>query len=152
MIPLLDLTVQYCALKPEIDAAMQGAAADGRYILGPNVKALESEIAAKYGCAHGIGVGNGTDALQLALRALRIGAGDEVITSPFTFIATTEAISIVGATPVFADIAPIRSTSMRAPWLLASRRALKRFCRFIFTAIPAKWSRSWNWPGSTICA
>ena len=105
MIPLLDLTVQYRALKPEIDAAMQSAAADGHYILGPNVKALENEIAAKYGCAHGIGVGNGTDALQLALRALHIGPGDEVITSPFTFIATTEAISIVGAKPVFADIA-----------------------------------------------
>lgn len=106
MIPLLDLTVQYRALKPEIDAAMQSAAADGHYILGPNVKALEKEIAAKYGSAHGIGVGNGTDALQLALRALNIGPGDEVITSPFTFIATTEAISIVGAKPVFADISP----------------------------------------------
>ena len=106
MIPLLDLTVQYRDLKLEIDAAMQSAAADGHYILGPNVKALENEIATKYGCAHGIGVGNGTDALQLALRALHIGPGDEVITSPFTFIATTEAISIVGAKPVFADIAP----------------------------------------------
>ncbi len=106
MIPLLDLTVQYRNLKPEIDAAMQSAAAEGRYILGPNVKAFEGEVAAKYGCAHGIGVGNGTDALHLALRALNIGPGDEVITSPFTFIATTEAISIVGAKPVFADIAP----------------------------------------------
>ncbi len=106
MIPLLDLTVQYRDLKPEIDAAMQSAAAEGRYILGPNVKAFEGEVAAKYECAHGIGVGNGTDALHLALRALNIGPGDEVITSPFTFIATTEAISIVGARPVFADIAP----------------------------------------------
>ena len=106
MIPLLDLTVQYHDLKPEIDAAMQSAAAGGHYILGPNVKAFEGEVAAKYGCAHGIGVGNGTDALHLALRALRIGPGDEVITSPFTFIATTEAISIVGAKAVFADIAP----------------------------------------------
>jgi UDP-N-acetyl-3-dehydro-alpha-D-glucosamine 3-aminotranferase len=106
MIPVLDLTVQYQALKQEIDAAMQQVALTGRYILGPHVQALEAEIAAYCDCRHGIGVANGTDALHLALRALRIGPGDEVITTPFTFIATTEAIGLVGAVPVFVDIDP----------------------------------------------
>jgi dTDP-4-amino-4,6-dideoxygalactose transaminase len=104
MIPVLDLTAQYRALKPAVDAAMQQVAADGHYILGPNVKALEADIAAYCDCRFGIGVANGTDALHLALRALRIGPGDEVITTPFTFVATTEAIGMVGATPVFVDI------------------------------------------------
>lgn len=104
MIQVCDLAEQYRQLKEEIDAAMQAAAAAGQYILGPNVKALEKEIAAYCGSAFGIGVNSGTDALHLALRALRIGPGDEVITTPFTFIATTEAIGMVGATPVFVDI------------------------------------------------
>lgn len=106
MIPLCDLTQQYRSLKPEIDAAMQRVAAEGHYILGPNVKALEQEIAAECGCRFAVGVANGTDALHLALRALNIGPGDEVITTPFTFVATTEAIGIVGARPVFVDIDP----------------------------------------------
>ena len=106
MIPILDLTQQYQNLKSEIDAAMQQVAADGHYILGPHVKALESEVAAYCDTAYGVGVANGTDALHLALRALHIGPGDEVITTPFTFIATTEAIAMVGATPVFVDIDP----------------------------------------------
>jgi dTDP-4-amino-4,6-dideoxygalactose transaminase len=106
MIPLCDLTRQYRDLKDEIDAAMQSVARDGHYILGPSVKALEQEIAAFCGCAHAAGVANGTDALHLALRALRIGPGDDVITTPFTFIATTEAIGLVGARPVFVDIDP----------------------------------------------
>jgi dTDP-4-amino-4,6-dideoxygalactose transaminase len=104
MIPLLDLKVQYRMLKAEIDAAMQEVAANGAYILGPNVKAFEGEMAAYCDCRYGVGVGNGTDALHLSLRSLHIGPGDEVITTPFTFVATTEAIGIVGATPVFVDI------------------------------------------------
>jgi dTDP-4-amino-4,6-dideoxygalactose transaminase len=106
MIPLCDVSQQYLALKEEIDAAMQQVAADGRYILGPNVKAFEGEMAAYCQARFAVGVGNGTDALQLALRALDIGPGDEVITTPFTFIATAEAISLVGARPVFVDINP----------------------------------------------
>jgi UDP-N-acetyl-3-dehydro-alpha-D-glucosamine 3-aminotranferase len=106
MIPVLDLKAQYQSLKSAIDAAMQQVAADGHYILGPNVKALEAEIAAYCDRRFGIGVANGTDALHLALRALRIGPGDEVITTPFTFVATTEAIGMVGATPVFVEIDP----------------------------------------------
>jgi dTDP-4-amino-4,6-dideoxygalactose transaminase len=107
MIPLCDLTQQYHWLKAEIDAAMQRVAEEGHYILGPNVKALEQEIASFCGCKYGAGVANGTDAIHLALRALNIGPGDEVITTPFTFIATTEAIGLVGATPVFVDIEPL---------------------------------------------
>jgi dTDP-4-amino-4,6-dideoxygalactose transaminase len=106
MIQVCDLRAQYAQLKDEIDAAMQAVAEGGYFILGPNVKAFESEIAAYSGCKFGAGVNSGTDALHLALRALRIGPGDEVITTPFTFVATTEAIGIVGATPVFVDIDP----------------------------------------------
>ena len=104
MIPLCDLKQQYLALRTEIDAAMQAVAEQGHYILGPNVSQLERDVASLCDCAHGVGVGNGTDALYLALRALDLGPGDEVITTPFSFIATTEAIGMVGATPVFADI------------------------------------------------
>ena len=106
MIPVCELKQQYLNLKPQIDAAIAQVCADGQYILGPNVRALEQEIAAFCDTAHAIGVANGTDALHLALRALRIGPGDEVITTPFTFVATTEAIGLVGARPVFVDIDP----------------------------------------------
>ncbi len=106
MIPLCDLKQQYLALKDELDAALQQVASAGRYILGPQVDALEEEIADFCGCQYAVGVGSGTDALNLALRALDIGPGDEVITTPFTFVATTEAIGLVGATPVFVDIDP----------------------------------------------
>ncbi len=104
MIPLCDLQQQYQSLKPELDAAMQEVAAQARYILGPSVKQLEHDVAEFCQCRHGVGVASGTDALHLALRALRVGPGDEVITTPFTFVATTEAIGMVGATPVFIDI------------------------------------------------
>ena len=85
---------------------MQQVAADAQYILGPNVRAFEQEMAKYHGCEFAIGVGSGTDALHLALRALGVGSGDEVITTPFTFIGTTEAICMVGAKPVFVDIDP----------------------------------------------
>ncbi|MFM7034252.1 MAG: aminotransferase class I/II-fold pyridoxal phosphate-dependent enzyme [Planctomycetia bacterium] len=103
-IPVCDVRPQYAQLKDEIDAVMKDVAAAGNFILGPNVKAFEQEMAAYCGCSHAVGVANGTDALHLALRALSIGPGDEVITTPFTFVATTEAILMVGATPVFVDI------------------------------------------------
>jgi dTDP-4-amino-4,6-dideoxygalactose transaminase len=105
-IPLCDLKQQYVALKNEIDAAMQDVAAGGKHILGPNVAAIEREVADYCQCKYGVGVNSGTDALYLALRALDIGPGDEVITTPFTFIATTEAICLAGAKPVFVDIDP----------------------------------------------
>lgn len=105
-IPMVDLKGQYLSLKNEIDAAMLEALGETRFILGPNVQAFEQEAANYLGVKHAIGVASGTDALHLALVAAGIGPGDEVITTPFTFIATAEAISYVGATPVFVDIDP----------------------------------------------
>lgn len=106
MIPILDLKEQYHSLRPQMLRAIEDVLEGGAFINGPNVKALESEVAAYAGAAHGVALNSGTDALHLALRALDIGPGDEVITTPFTFVATTEAIGIVGATPVFVDIDP----------------------------------------------
>jgi len=104
MIPMVDLKRQYHNLKAAIDAAIQNVLEDGQFILGPNVAELEKEIAAYHGLSHAIGVASGTDALLLSLRACGIGAGDEVITTPFTFIATADVISLLHAIPVFADI------------------------------------------------
>ncbi len=105
-IPFLNLKSQYDALKSEILPAVEAALASGHYILGPNVKAFEEEIAVYTGTKHGIGVNSGSDALTLALRALDIGPGDEVITTPFTYIAPAESIHQMGAKIVFADIDP----------------------------------------------
>ncbi|WP_018862322.1 MULTISPECIES: DegT/DnrJ/EryC1/StrS aminotransferase family protein [unclassified Thioalkalivibrio] len=106
MIPMVDLQRQYQSLRPEIDAALQEVLAGARYILGPNVQTLEDELARYLGVDHAITCASGTDALHLALAAGGIGPGDEVITTPFTFIATAEAIRYVGADPVFVDIDP----------------------------------------------
>ena len=103
-IPVCDPSRQYRDLRERIDAAMAQVAARGAYILGPECREFEQEMAAYCGTRFAVGVGNGTDALYLALRAMEIGPGDEVITSPFTFIATTEAIRAVGARPVLVDI------------------------------------------------
>jgi dTDP-4-amino-4,6-dideoxygalactose transaminase len=104
MIPLLDLKRQYQSIKNEIDARLREIIESGTFILGPQVKSLEEEMAKFCAVSHAVGVASGTDALELALRAVGIAPGDEVITTPFTFIATTEAISQVGAKIVFADI------------------------------------------------
>jgi dTDP-4-amino-4,6-dideoxygalactose transaminase len=106
MIPMVDLQKQYQQLKPDIDAAVQEVLNQAQFILGPNVTALEKEIAAYHGSAFAIGVASGTDALLLALRACGIGPGDEVLTTPFTFIATAEVVALIGAVPVFVDIEP----------------------------------------------
>ena len=104
--PMVDLHGQYLTLKDEIDGALLQALSETRFILGPNVQAFEQETADYLGVKHAVGVASGTDALHLALRAIDISPGDEVITTPFTFIATAEAISYIGATPVFVDIDP----------------------------------------------
>lgn len=106
MIPMVDLKKQYLSLKDEIDPAIQHALGATQYILGPNVSDFEQEAADYLGVKHTIGVASGTDALHLALIAAGIKQGDEVITTPFTFIATAEAIKYVGAIPVFVDIEP----------------------------------------------
>jgi dTDP-4-amino-4,6-dideoxygalactose transaminase len=105
-IPQIDMVAQYRTIQKEIDDAVRGVFESGQFIMGPNVKKLEIEIAAYVGVNHGIGVASGTDALILALRALDIGPGDEVIVPSYTFFATAEAVLLVGATPVFIDIDP----------------------------------------------
>ncbi|MBD3610357.1 MAG: DegT/DnrJ/EryC1/StrS family aminotransferase [Gammaproteobacteria bacterium] len=105
-IPMVDLKGQYQTLKAEIDAGIQETLENTAFILGPNVQAFEKEAADYLGVKHAISCANGTDALHLALLAAGIGQGDEVITTPFTFIATAEAIAYVGATPVFVDVEP----------------------------------------------
>lgn len=106
MIPMVDLKDQYLEIKDEIDKGILDALEKCQFILGPNVAAFEEEAAAYLGVKHAIAVASGTDALHLALLAAGIGPGDEVITTPFTFIATAEAIRYVGAVPVYVDIDP----------------------------------------------
>ena len=109
-IPFVDLKAQYRRIQPEIDAAMQDVVENTAFIGGQRVKDFEAAFAEFCGVTFAIGVGNGTDALSVALRALGVGPGDEVITVSHTFIATAEAISTVGATPVFAEIDARRYT------------------------------------------
>jgi dTDP-4-amino-4,6-dideoxygalactose transaminase len=106
-VPLCDIQAQYRGLKEQIDAAVLRVLGSGQAILGPEVAAFEQETAAFCGAAHGVGCGSGTDALVLALRALDVGPGDEVIVPPFTFFATASAVVRVGARPVFVDIDPV---------------------------------------------
>jgi dTDP-4-amino-4,6-dideoxygalactose transaminase len=105
-IPLVDVKAQYAPLIPELEARFSAVLESGRFIFGPEVEAFEHEAALYLGVPHAIGVANGTDALVLALEALGIRRGDEVICPSFTFYATAEAIARVGATPVFADVDP----------------------------------------------
>jgi dTDP-3-amino-3,4,6-trideoxy-alpha-D-glucose transaminase len=105
-IPFLELKSQYAAIKPEIDAAIAGVLERAWFIFGEDLTAFENEFAAACGARYCVGVGNGTEALHLGLRALGVGPGDEVITVAHTFIATTLAISWTGACPVFVEVDP----------------------------------------------
>jgi dTDP-4-amino-4,6-dideoxygalactose transaminase len=105
-VPLLDLRAQYAALRDELTAALAAVCEEQVFVLGPRVETFEREIAQFCGISHAVGVKSGSDALYLALLALEVGPGDEVITTPFTFFATAGAIVRVGATPVFADVDP----------------------------------------------
>ena len=106
MIPFADLKAQYLSIKDEIDAAIAGTLESSQFILGKEVAAFEEEFAAFQKAAHAIGTNSGTSALHLALLAAGVGAGDEVITTPFTFVATAAAILYAGARPVYVDIDP----------------------------------------------
>jgi dTDP-4-amino-4,6-dideoxygalactose transaminase len=105
-VPMLDLGLQYNSIRTEIKAAIDQVLDSQYFILGPQVKALEEEVARYCGRRFGVGVASGTDALTLALRASGIGLGDEVIVPSFSFIATADCVSLLGATPVFVDIEP----------------------------------------------
>jgi dTDP-4-amino-4,6-dideoxygalactose transaminase len=105
-VPFLDLKAQYFKIKDEIDRAVSEVISEQHFILGPKVEALEEAIAGYSSARYGIGVASGSDALTLSLMAMGVGAGDEVVTTPFTFFATAGSISKVGAKPVFVDIDP----------------------------------------------
>jgi dTDP-4-amino-4,6-dideoxygalactose transaminase len=105
-VPLCDLLTQYKQLQPQLEAAVARVLASGQVILGPEVAALEEEVAAYCGASHGVGCASGTDAISLALHALEIGPGDEVILPAFTFFATAGCVARTGARPVFVDIDP----------------------------------------------
>ena len=106
MIPFLDLRAQYRSIKPEIDAAVARVLDSGQFVLGPEVEAFENEFAAYSGASYGVATSSGTSALHVALLAAGIQPGDEVITVPFTFVATVSAIEYAGGRPVFIDIDP----------------------------------------------
>src|SRR5262245_19024688 len=106
-VPLCDLQVQYAPLRSQLEAAVARVLGWGEVSLGPGVTALEEEVAGYCGASHGVGCGSGTDALSLALHALEIGPGDEVILPTFTFFATAGCVCRTGARPVFADIDPV---------------------------------------------
>lgn len=110
VIPFVDLKAQYTAIKPQIDAAIGRVLENSTFTLGPEVAAFESDFALYCHTKHAIGVNSGTSALHLALLAAGIGPGDEVITTPMTFVATTAAIVYSGARPVFVDIEPVSRT------------------------------------------
>ena len=103
-VPVLDLSPEIEGLWSELQEAFARVLKSGHFILGSEVEAFEAEVAAFLGVQHAVGLNSGTDALVIGLRALGVDAGDEVITSPFSFFATAEAISTVGAVPVFVDI------------------------------------------------
>ena len=115
----IDLKTQYRALKPSVDARIQKVLDHGQYIMGPEVVELEQRLAAYVGARHCITCASGTEALLIALMALGIGPGDEVITSPFTFVATAEMIVLAGATPVYVDIE--RETCLMDPALIEAK-------------------------------
>ena len=106
-VPLLDLKAQFAQIRTEVMPLIESVCASQQFILGEHVRGLEEELSRYCGSEHGIGVSSGTDALLLALMALEIGSGDEVLTSPFTFFATAGAIARTGARPVFCDIDPL---------------------------------------------
>lgn len=105
-IPFIDLMKQYQALKPQIHERMDAVLTHGQYIMGPEVQELESKLALYTGAKHCVTVASGTEALLISLMALGIGPGDEIITTPFTFVATAEVIVLLGAKPVYVDVEP----------------------------------------------
>src|SRR5512141_2361829 len=105
-IQMVDVLGQYQKIKGDVDAAVHGVLESGQFILGKQVGEFECAVAGYLGVRYGVGCASGTDALQIAMMALNIGPGDEVITTAFTFVATAETIALLGARPVYVDIDP----------------------------------------------
>jgi dTDP-4-amino-4,6-dideoxygalactose transaminase len=140
MIPFVDLKAQNASIKAELNAAIQSVLDSCQFTLGPEVEAFEAEFASYCHAGQAIAVNSGTSALHLALLAAGIGPGDEVITVPFTFVATVSAIQYTGATPVFVDIDPrsftmdVRKSRPRSP--SAPRPSFRSTC----TGRPLTWT------------
>ena len=135
MIPYIDLKAQYHIIKSEVDAAVAAVLESAQFALGHEVREFEKEFSFYCSNSEAIGVNSGTSALHLALLAAGVGPGDEVITSPFTFVATVAAIQYAGATPVYVDIDP--ESYNLDPGRLESAvtsNTKARSCRFIYTA------------------
>ena len=128
-VPLMDPSAQWAPIADRVKARIGEVVDSGRFILGPLVREAEAELARRVGAAHGVGVANGTDALVIALQAIGLEPGDEVICPAYTFYATAEAIVQAGGVPVFADVAPTRCASTPRPSRRRSRRAPAACCR-----------------------
>jgi dTDP-4-amino-4,6-dideoxygalactose transaminase len=138
---MVDLHRQYLSIKTEIDEAIQTVLTATDFIMGSAVKEFEADLASYLGAKHSVGCASGTDALQVAMMALGIGRGDEVITSPFTFVATAETVVLLGATPVYVDIdAKTYNLDVRQIGACITSRTRQSFpC--ICTASRPTWSR-----------
>src|SRR4029079_5420696 len=130
-VPLFDTSTPLAPLRAEIDAAIAGVVDSAKFILGPEVGAFEHEFAEYVGAGHAVGVANGTDALTIALRALGVGPGDEVVVPSFTFSAAAEAVPPTGARPVFCDVDPdtmcVTADTVRAALTPRTKAVLARY-------------------------
>jgi dTDP-4-amino-4,6-dideoxygalactose transaminase len=151
MIPFLDLKAQYASIKEEIDTAVLGVLASAQYVLGPEVSQFEEEFAAYCDAKHAVAVNTGTSALHLALLAAGVGPGDEVITVPFTFVATVSAVCYAGALPVFVDVEPVTLTMDPAKLEAAITPRTKAivYLSICMDRWPT-WTRSWLLPAVTV--
>lgn len=140
-VPLLDLAAEYRSLRPAIDAAIARVVDRTAFIGGDEVRAFEAEFATYLGAAHCVGVANGSDAIELALQALGIGRGDAVLTVPFTFAATVEAIVRSGATPLFVDIGSDFTIDVDAAAALLAQRPVKAIIAVHLYGQPADMDR-----------
>jgi histidinol-phosphate/aromatic aminotransferase/cobyric acid decarboxylase-like protein len=142
LFPFLDLKAEYALMKEEIRAAVDKVLESQQFIMGPPVRELEAEVAALVGCRFALGCASGSDALLLALMALGVGSGDEVITSPFTFVATAGSISRLMAKPVLSTLIPKPTAWMRSNLKPPSPAEPRRLSRFIFSDCQLRWKPS----------